>query len=146
MGRNKKGVCGARMVIKLNMNHCFHLRIYVGFGTNTKEELVASCGLLWFAKYKQLQLCQVLGNSKVIVEWVNQKHHHHIYSLNLSHWLRRFRSIIGYFLGTAFHHIYREFNTKVDSLSKKAIDDKIACLFFEELLDGIVIDSGVLKV
>lgn len=70
-GVEQKGECGARVVIKLNMNHCFRLRMAVGLGTNTKTDLVALWGLLWFALQKKLRIYQILGDSKVIIDWVN---------------------------------------------------------------------------
>ena len=63
-GVEQKGLCGFGMVIKVNINHCFNLRMVVGFGTNTKAKLVALCGILYFSHYKQLYLCQILGDSK----------------------------------------------------------------------------------
>ena len=71
---------------------------------------------------------------------------HHIYSLDLSHWLSRVGNLLCSFTKTTFHHIYKEYNSVADTLSKKVIDDKLGCIFFEELLNRIVINSGDLRI
>ena len=40
-GVEQKGICGVGMVIKLEMNHKYLLRMVVGYGTNALAELLA---------------------------------------------------------------------------------------------------------
>ena len=57
----------------------------VGQGTNTKEELMALWGLLYFARSRQITKLFFLGDSKVIVDLALEIHNiHYVY---LFHWL-----------------------------------------------------------
>ena len=77
----QKGFCGVGMVITLQINHLYLLRMVMRNGTNTTDELLALWGLLWFAQKKNIHSLQVLSDSKAIVDW--EKHVHHIHSLEL---------------------------------------------------------------
>ena len=72
------------MYLKLNCKHPFHLWMGCGNGTNTKGELLAISGLLWFVNYKDIVYLQVVSNSKVIMEWEARKSRLHAFSLD--HW------------------------------------------------------------
>ena len=85
----------------------------------------------------------VLGDSKVIVDWVNEVHS--IQSVDLHHWLGHVKQLIGFFNNLSFHHIYREFNKMADGLSKRAIGLVGGVIDWEELFEGSVIDSGQLS-
>ena len=53
-----------------------------GNGTNTKGELLAISGLLWFFNYKGIVYLQVFSDSKVIMEWEARKPRLHAFSLD----------------------------------------------------------------
>ena len=91
------------MVIKLQMNHKFLLRMVVGKGTNTKAKLLSLWGLLWFAQKKNILVLQVLGDSKVIVDFANDAHQ--VHSLELFHRLRRVKGLLDSFPETTLQHI-----------------------------------------
>ena len=55
-GAKQKDCCGVGMVIKLQLNHKVLLGMVVGKGTNTKAELLALWGLLWFAQLKNIHI------------------------------------------------------------------------------------------
>ena len=40
-GAEQKGICGVGMVIKLQMNHTYLLRMVVGCGTNALADILA---------------------------------------------------------------------------------------------------------
>ena len=67
-GAEKNGNYGAGMVIKLQHNHQFNLRMDVGTGTKTKAKLVEFWVLLCFSHEKQFNIGLVLGDSKKIVD------------------------------------------------------------------------------
>lgn len=107
------------MVIRLSHSSSYKLKFSVGFGTNTKSELLALWVLLYFAKEKEISLTMILGNSKLIIDWAKRINEIHL--LELHHWIRRTRHLINHFQQTNFCHIYRELNSDADSLSKHAI-------------------------
>jgi hypothetical protein len=45
--------CGAGMILKINHHHFFRLNMYAGIGTNTREELLALWGLLFFSMFQK---------------------------------------------------------------------------------------------
>ena len=67
-GAEENGSFSVGMVIKLQHNHQFKLRMVVGTGTNTKVELVALWALLWFSHEKQFSIGLVLCDSKSTVD------------------------------------------------------------------------------
>ena len=70
---------------------------------------------------------------------------HTIHSISLSHWLRRARRLMAFFPSLTYSHIYREFNTQVDDLSKKAIGTGTSSITWDEISDGVLMDSGNLS-
>ena len=68
------GAYGVGIVIVLDSLISFRLLMDFGYGTNTKSELLALWGLLFFAKYKNFMSLQIRVNSKVIIDWAMNKH------------------------------------------------------------------------
>ena len=93
----------------------------IGPRSNTKAELLALWGLLYFAKTKNITRVKIFGDSKVIVDWAKGLHDLHIIQLN--HWIRRTKELVDFFQNSSFSHIYQEHNYGVDILSKQAIGD-----------------------
>ena len=60
-----------------------------------------------------------MGDSKVIVNWALEVHS--IQSVDLYHWLGCVKRLFLLLNNLSFHHIYREYNTLADALSKQAI-------------------------
>jgi len=59
------------MVIKLSRIHFFHL--WIDYGTNTKAMLLAMWGLCFFVAHKNLLTFQVVGESRIISDWITGK-------------------------------------------------------------------------
>lgn len=74
-GSSKDGgvVSGDGMVLKLPITHYFRLWMGCGRGTNTRSELLALCGLLYFFHLKNILCMMVAGDSKVILDWAQHK-------------------------------------------------------------------------
>ena len=106
------------MVIKLQLNLCYSLRIGIGKGTNIEAELLALWGFLWFANEKDFHSLSILGDSKFIMDWENDTHLLH--TIELSHWIPRVRELISCFHKIS-NHIFRELNKVVDCLSEQAL-------------------------
>ena len=86
-GAQQDGLCGAGMVIRIRNNLSYRLWMGVGKGTNTKAELLALWGLLYFAKKMNILDITILGDSKVIIEWA--KYVYSLHTMELQHWVRR---------------------------------------------------------
>ena len=84
----------------------------------------------------------VLGDSKYIVDWALDIHV--IHSVTPFDWLGRVRRLMGLFPHLTLQHIYWEFNTQADDLSKQAIGIGVGSITWEEFSDGVLIDYGLL--
>lgn len=72
----------------------------------------------------------MLGNSKLLMVWANGKCQ--LSNLNLGPILLRVLEVKQHFDFISFTHIYREFNTKADSLSKDALSLQEGSLLLQE--------------
>ena len=75
-GAHKDGWCGASMILHLRRNHFFRLSTRLGHVTNTFAELMALWGILWFSRKRGILELRVVGDSKVVIDWVNGKKMH----------------------------------------------------------------------
>jgi len=78
----------------------------VGRGSNTKVEFVALWVLLTSDSHKGFKRFQVMGYSKLVIDWDNKKNIVEIVHLN--HLLEVVRKEIQMFKWTSFTHVYRE--------------------------------------
>ena len=90
-GASKDGFCGVGMFLLLGNSSSFKLHMDVGRGSNTKDELLALWGLLFFSKQRMITYLQILGDSKVIIDWALDKHQIHV--IDLEHWMNRVRAL-----------------------------------------------------
>jgi hypothetical protein len=60
-----------------------------------------------------------LGDSKVIIEWLNQNGN--LNAIDIEGWKRRTRDLSTGFQEINYHHIYRDFNKEADHISKQAL-------------------------
>jgi len=58
------------MCLYLSYSHVFELKLGGGCGSNTRAELIALWGLLFFASSKGVFHLMVLGDSKIIIDWI----------------------------------------------------------------------------
>lgn len=86
---------------------------------------------------------QVLGDSKMIVDWATGRSDIHV--INLAHWCQRIEDRISSFELITFPHIFRELNYIVDTLSKKVIRLEEGLLYFEELKENVRVTSCTLS-
>jgi ribonuclease HI len=114
-------ICGAGGIIKHSNNQVFRWYFNGGSGTNTKAELLGAWASLTITKLLDIQYIQVLGDSKVIIEWLN--HQGKLRANNIEGWKQRLMDLVITFKGTSFHHIFRESNGEADLLSKQALSE-----------------------
>jgi ribonuclease HI len=65
--------CGAGGTIKLSASLVHKWYLNCGSGTNSKAELMGAWATLFLANLLSLPKIQILGDSKVIIEWLNDK-------------------------------------------------------------------------
>jgi ribonuclease HI len=95
--------------------------INCGEGSNTKAELLGAWTTLTLANHLKIQNIQVMGDSKVVIDWLKQKGNLH--STAIEGWKQRINELINSFQGIYFQHIYRDFNVEADLLSKQALSE-----------------------
>ena len=91
-----------------------------GVGTNSRAELLALWSLLSFASNLGISSLQIVGDSKLIVDWY--KGQADFRSLSLMHWMERILHLKSTFSLTTIQHVFREVNTTADRLSKLALE------------------------
>jgi ribonuclease HI len=74
---------------------------------------------LTIAKHLDIHYIQILGDSKVIIEWLKQKGN--LQAINIEGWKLRIWDLVASFQGICFQHIFRESNEEADKLSKQAL-------------------------
>jgi hypothetical protein len=84
--------------------------------------------------YLALPCIHLLGDSKVVIDWLSKKGRLQVSSLE--GWKARILSLSGKFQFITFQHIYRNFNTEADKLSKQAIDDTEGTLSYHRWTNG----------
>jgi hypothetical protein len=73
--------CGAGVVLKCPVLGTYRLKMNCGRGTNTRGELLALWCILHFAYYKKVTRLQLVGDSKVIIDWFNNDNNLQVVSL-----------------------------------------------------------------
>lgn len=135
-------MCGVGMVIQLGVNNSFRLCMNVGKGSNNRAVILSLWGLLYFSKVQGIGLQLVLGDSQVIIEW--GMHRYNLQSLVLSYWIGRVIKLLDEFLRLPCQHIYCEFNSQADLLSKQGIDLAPGSICWKELSNDGIIAEGFL--
>jgi ribonuclease HI len=113
--------CGAGGFFKTHSSRITKWFINFGAGTNTKVELMGLWSTLTLATLWSIKKLQVLGDSKVIIEWINHKGNLH--STNIECWKQKTKDLAKTFNDISFQHIYRDHNKEADSLSKRALKE-----------------------
>ena len=82
-----------------------------GRGTNTKAELMGAWATLKLAIHLSIQRLQILGDSKVVIEYLSNRGRLQVCAIE--GWKARIRDLIKSFDLVSFEHIYKNFNNKV---------------------------------
>lgn len=122
------------MLLKVSQNLYYQLQFGAGRGTNTRSELLALWGLVFFVKYLGLSTLNIFGDSLAIISWA--KGDRCLSSIQLSGWIKRVHALIDWFSAIFFRHIYREFNSEADKLSKLALGVMEGSILVWEFRDG----------
>jgi ribonuclease HI len=121
-------------MIKFTKNSFIRWTFNCGPGTNTRAELLGAWATLFLASRHHIEALQILGDSKIIIEWLNNRGD--LQAISLLAWKDRIRLLLPSFKKLCFNHIYREHNKTADKLSKAALQKKEGILTYNLWLDG----------
>jgi hypothetical protein len=79
--QDKGAKCGAGAILKCPVLGTFRLKMNCGRGTNTRGELLALWCILFFACYKKVTRLQLVGDSKIIIDWFSNENNLQVVSL-----------------------------------------------------------------
>jgi ribonuclease HI len=114
------GTCsGAGGILRESTRMAYKWFFNCGIGSNTKAELIGAWTTLFIANLLSLSKLQILGDSKVIIDWIKFKGELRVSSLE--GWKQSFRLLSRRFKDLQFFHIYRELNKEADRQSKLAL-------------------------
>lgn len=109
-------------------------------GTNTKVEVMALWGLLWFTNFLDIPNLHVLDDSKIIIDYVCSQAH--INKSSLQGWLKQIKSICCSLKNPTIQHISRILNSEADRLLKNALDSDLDGLHVNIKLQKTWLDAG----
>jgi ribonuclease HI len=132
-GKNS-GVGG---ILTVAHKHFIKWTFNLGCSTNNRAELLGVFTTLHLAKFLSLQTLDILGDSKLVINWCNGKGS--IRSVALEGWKDRIQELRCHFKSLTFHHTYRDFNKATDTLSKKTLKD---CLHVGMILYTSWVDNN----
>jgi ribonuclease HI len=118
--------CGAGGTFKTHPSRITKWFINCGAGTNTKAELMGLWASLTLASFWSLNHLHVLGDSRVIIDWIN--HNCNLQSIHIEGWKQKTQELSKLFTDINFHHIPRSHNTEADALSKRALSEVVGRL------------------
>jgi hypothetical protein len=81
--------CGAEAVLKCPIEGTFRIKMNCGKGPNTRGELLALWCILYFACFKKITRLQLVGDSKVIIDWFTNDNNLQVASLQP--WMEKIR-------------------------------------------------------
>jgi hypothetical protein len=101
-----------------------------------QRELLGVWALLSLAIRLHIYDLQVVGDSKIIIDWLNRKCDLQV--MGLAFWKDRIKALILEFSALDFSHTYRDFNQEADELSKQALELPEGRLTYFQMEDGLV--------
>jgi ribonuclease HI len=126
--------CGAGGLIKTSTNTVYKWTFNCGFGTNTRAELLGAWATHILAVRLNIEVIQVIGDSKIIIEWLKDRGKLQIASL--MGWMDRINKLKNSFREIHYTHVYRELNMEADFLSKKALSKTEGKIEYNLWVDG----------
>jgi len=123
-----------RGMIKITQNSYFKWTLNCGLGTNTRAELLGAWATLFLASRLHIEALQVLGDSRIIIDWLNNRGD--LQTISLMAWKDRIRLLQTSFKNLTYNNIYSELNKTTDHLSKLTLQKKVGILSYNHWLDG----------
>lgn len=138
-GALSSSTAGIGYCLFFNENHHLDCSLGVGYGSNTKAELLGLWALLFTSQMMGVPLPHIYGDSQVIINWA--KGLSALTPPDLHHWCRETKKLILSFPGLSLSHIYREHNRIADGLSKTALTLSPGIGCFSEFIDDLLVTS-----
>jgi ribonuclease HI len=126
--------CGVGGHIKITNNSHICWTLNCGPDTNTKAKLLGAWASLLLATRLHILDFQLLGDSKIVIDWLNSKGKLQVSSL--LGWMDRTRELQHKFRHITLLHTPRENNKKVDALSKTALQKQARLLSYNHWLEN----------
>jgi ribonuclease HI len=120
------GCCGAGGFFKTHLSRTTMWFLNCGAGSNNKAELLGLWAALYLASRWSISHLQVLGDSRIIIDWISQKSK--LNSVHFDSWKNKTRKLSNSFTDINFHHIPRSKNREADALSKRALKEAVGRL------------------
>jgi len=117
--------CAAGGVIKTTDAEVYKWTYNCGSGTNTKAELLGAWATFMLAKKLSISSIQVMGDSKVIIEWLMNKGRLKVAALE--GWKITIKELTKLFRAIKYQHNYRDFN-----ISKLALEVSEGYLYYHQ--------------
>jgi ribonuclease HI len=127
--------CGAGGIFKNHPTRITKWFFNCGVGTNTKAELLGLWASLTLASFWSINHLHVLGDSRVIIDWITQKCKLH--SVHIEGWKQKTLELSKHFTDINFLHISRSHNREADALSKRALNEVVGRLSVYHCDSGI---------
>jgi len=143
-GVAKGGLSGVGVFVKIDRYHCFKAHMAIGSGTNIRAELLALWVMLFLCKKLELVDVHIAGDSKMVVDWFNQKAKLHV--MTLQPWKDRINELVFSFATVQIFHIHRQFNSVADVLSKEGLSSEVGLLKVEEFIEEEKIPSWIFNI
>ena len=99
--------------------------------------------LLYFAKGMSIPSLHIFGDSSLVINSENNKAS--LCAFDLSHWCESITNMLACFYSMDIQHVYREYNMRVDGLSKYALSLAAGHCSFIETYEEIIIGGGDLQ-
>lgn len=99
------GLSGVGGILFLKKDHKICFRTTLGVGTNNWTKLNALRLLMRLAIEKGVDQIQIMGDSKLVAYWINNKNNMHNMSLSLI--MERIKELKRNFSKISSHHLYR---------------------------------------
>jgi hypothetical protein len=130
-------------ILFLSISHYINIKHGAGHGTKNWAELYTLWLLIKTAADRGIPKLQVLGDSKLLIDWANGKNM--IINLVLSLVMSRVVEIKRRFEAISSLHIYWEFNIKANQLSKEALYLQEGIITIQEFRDGALVSESRLS-
>jgi ribonuclease HI len=138
------GSCGAGGSFKSHPSRVTSWFLNCGIGTNNRAELMGLWAALYLASGWSLSHLHVLGDSRIIIDWISQKTK--LLSVHNDSWMAKTLMLSKSFSDISYHHIPRSLNCEADALSKRALKGVVGRLTIFHREGGIESPSTSINV
>jgi ribonuclease HI len=121
-------------VIKTREATVYKGTFYCGKGTNMRVDPLGAWVTLMLADYLEIPCIHIMGDSKVVIDCLRDKGR--LMVTSIEGWKKRIKILIQKFHSIDFQHIYRDFNTDAEFLSKQAMIEPEGLVTFYQWTNG----------